>query len=155
MKSRLSDTEEWIRDLEDSIMESKSKEETERQNFKKTQLTRPMRQQKSCQPSHNRDSRRKRKRKGGWKYIWRNYGLKLFKSKKEVEIQVQEALRVLNKMNTNRFIPRHITLQMAKIKGNKRILNAAREKERINQNIISISYQLISLKKLCRPEGGA
>ena len=88
-----------------------------------------MRQQKSCQPSRNRDSRRKRKRKGDWKYMWRNYGLKLFKSKKEIEIQIQQALRVPNKMNTKRFISRHIILQMAKIKGNKRILNAAREKQ--------------------------
>ena len=30
---------------------------------------------------HNRDSRRRRKRKGDWKYIWRNYGWKLSKSK--------------------------------------------------------------------------
>ena len=34
-------------------------------------------------------------------------------------------------MNTKRFISRHIILQMAKIKGNKRILNAAREKQSI------------------------
>ena len=33
------------------------------------------------QSTHNRDSRRGRKRKGNWKYIGRNYGLKLSKSK--------------------------------------------------------------------------
>ena len=90
-----------------------------------------MGQNKAGQSIHNKDSRRKRKRKGDWKYMWRNYGLKLFKSKKEIEIQIQQALRVPNKMNTKRFISRHIILQMAKIKGNKRILNAAREKQSI------------------------
>ena len=57
--------------------------------------------------------------------------LEILRLTKEIEIQIQEALRVPNKMNTKRFIPRHI-LQMAKIKGNRRILNAAREKQRIN-----------------------
>ena len=36
---------------------------------------------KMCQTTHNRDSRRRRQRNGDWKYIWRNYGWKLYKSK--------------------------------------------------------------------------
>ena len=45
-------------------------------------------------------------------------------------------------MNTKRFISRHIILQMAKIKGNKRILNAAREKHRVNYKGIPIKLSL-------------
>lgn len=39
MTSRLNDTEEWISDLEDSIMGIKSKEEIERQIKKKKSTT--------------------------------------------------------------------------------------------------------------------
>lgn len=43
---------------------------------------------------------------------------------KEADIQVQEAQRFQNKMNTKRFIPKHFINKMAKIKDNKRILKA-------------------------------
>lgn len=36
--------------------------------------------------------------------------------KKETDIQVQEAQKVPNKMNPNRSIPRHIIINMAKVK---------------------------------------
>ena len=36
---------------------------------------------KAGQPMHNRDSRTRGKRKGDWKYIWRNYVWKPCKSK--------------------------------------------------------------------------
>ena len=35
---------------------------------------------------------------------------------KETDMQVQEAQRVPNKMNTNRSTPRHITIKMQKVK---------------------------------------
>ena len=35
---------------------------------------------------------------------------------KEIDMQVQEAQRVLNKMDAKRSIPRHITLNMLKVK---------------------------------------
>jgi len=40
---------------------------------------------------------------------------------------------------------------MAKIK--ERILEATREKQRVNYKGTPLSYQLISLQKLCRPKG--
>ena len=52
--------------------------------------------------------------------------------KKETDIQVQETQRVPNKMNPNRPAPRHIIIKMAKLKDKKRILKAAREKQRVN-----------------------
>ena len=46
--------------------------------------------------------------------------------KKEIDIQIQEAQRVPNKMNPNRPTPRHIKIKIAKVKG--RVLKAARGK---------------------------
>ena len=46
---------------------------------------------------------------------------------KEIDMQVQEAQRVLNKMDTKRPTPRHIIIKMLKIKDKERILNSARE----------------------------
>ena len=48
---------------------------------------------------------------------------------KEIDMQVQEAQRVPNKMDTNRPTPRHIVIKMPKIKDKERILKAAREKK--------------------------
>ena len=46
---------------------------------------------------------------------------------KEIDIQVQEAQRVSNKMDAKRPTPRHIIIKMPKVKGKERILKAARE----------------------------
>ena len=67
--------------------------------------------------------------------------------KKETGIQVQEAQRVPNKMNTNRPTPRHIIIKMTKVKV--KILKAAREKQRVNEKGTPI--KLISLQKHYRP----
>ena len=49
---------------------------------------------------------------------------------KKIDIQLQEAQRVPNKMNPNRPTPRHIIIKMTKFK--ERILKTAREKQRVN-----------------------
>ena len=51
--------------------------------------------------------------------------------KKEIDIQIQEAQRVSNKMDPNRPTTRHIIIKMAKVKDEERILKAAREKPRV------------------------
>ena len=50
---------------------------------------------------------------------------------KEIDMQVQEAQRVPNKMDAKRFTPRHIIIKMPKVKGKERIIKAAREKQKI------------------------
>ena len=50
---------------------------------------------------------------------------------KEIDIQVQEAQRVPNKMDPNRTTSRHIIIKMPKVKNKERILKAAREKETV------------------------
>lgn len=47
---------------------------------------------------------------------------------KEIHVQIQEAQRVLNKMNLMRSTPRHVTIKMYKVKDTERMLNVAREK---------------------------
>ena len=53
--------------------------------------------------------------------------------KKETDIQVQEAQRVPNNINSNILTSRNITIKMVKINDQKRILKTAREKELITK----------------------
>ena len=48
---------------------------------------------------------------------------------KEIDIQVQEAQTVPNKMDAKKPTPRHIMIKMPKVKDKERILKAAREKQ--------------------------
>ena len=48
---------------------------------------------------------------------------------KEIDMQVQEAQGVPNKMYSKRPAPRYIIIKMPKVKGKERILKAAREKQ--------------------------
>ena len=50
---------------------------------------------------------------------------------KEIDIQVQEAQRVPNKLDPKRTTPRYIIIKMPKVKDKERILKAAREKQRV------------------------
>ena len=60
--------------------------------------------------------------------------------KKEIDIQIQEAQRVPNKMNPNRPTPRHIKIKIAKVKG--RVLKAARGKKK--SHLQGNPYKVIS-----------
>ena len=53
-----------------------------------------------------------------------------FPNLKKIDIKIQEAWRVKNKLNPNRPTPRHIIIKMAKVK--ERILKSARETQGIN-----------------------
>ena len=52
---------------------------------------------------------------------------------KETDMQVQEAQRASNKLDSRRNTPRHIILTLAKIKEKERILKAAREKKLVTR----------------------
>ena len=47
---------------------------------------------------------------------------------KEIDIKIQEAQRVPNKLDPKRTIPRHIIIKVPKVKDKERILKAARDK---------------------------
>ena len=57
---------------------------------------------------------------------------------KEIDMQVQEAQRTLNKMNPKRIAPKHMIIKMPKIKDKDRILKAAREKKRVTYKGVPI-----------------
>ena len=48
---------------------------------------------------------------------------------KEIDLQVQEAQRVPNKMDTKRPPPRHIIIKMPEVKDKDRLLKVARKKQ--------------------------
>ena len=48
---------------------------------------------------------------------------------KEIDMQIQEAQKVPNKMDAKRPTPRHIIIEMPDVKDKERILKAAREKK--------------------------
>ena len=58
--------------------------------------------------------------------------------KKEIDIQVQEAQRVPNKLGPKRTTPRHIIIKMPKVREEERILKAAREKQRVTYKGVPI-----------------
>ena len=72
---------------------------------------------------------------------------------KEIDMQVQEAQRVLNKMDANRTTARHIIIKMPKVKDKERILKATRKKAIVTYRGVPIGCQLISQKRLCRLQG--
>ena len=51
---------------------------------------------------------------------------------KKIDIQVQEAQSVPNKMDAKRPMPRHIIIKMPKVKCKDRILKVAREKQLVS-----------------------
>ena len=57
---------------------------------------------------------------------------------KKIDIQVQEAQRVLNKLDPKRSTPRHILIKMSKIKDKEIILKATRESQRVTYKEVPI-----------------
>ena len=62
-------------------------------------------------------------------------------------MQVQEAQRVPNKMDTKRTTPRHIIIKMPKFKDKERILKAAREKQLVNYRGVPVRLSADFLKE--------
>ena len=57
---------------------------------------------------------------------------------KGIDMQVQEAQRILNKMDAKRLTPRHNIIKMPKVKEKARILKAAREKQLVTYKGVPI-----------------
>ena len=57
---------------------------------------------------------------------------------KEIDIQVQEAQRVSNKLDPKGTTPRHIIIKMPKVKDKESILKASREKQRVTYRGVPI-----------------
>ena len=57
---------------------------------------------------------------------------------KEIDMQVQEAQKVPNKMDAKRPTSRHIRIKMPKVKDKEGILKAARDKQTVTYKAIPI-----------------
>ena len=57
---------------------------------------------------------------------------------KEIDVQLQEAQRVPNKMDEQRPTPRHIIIKMPKVKDKERLLKTAREKQLVTYRGVPI-----------------
>ena len=57
---------------------------------------------------------------------------------KEIDMQVQEAQKVLNKLEPKMNTPRHIIIKMPKVKDKERILEAAREMQLVTYRGVPI-----------------
>ena len=66
---------------------------------------------------------------------------------KEIDIQVQEAQRVPNKLDPKRTTPRHTIIKVLKVKGKARILKAAREKQRVTYKGVPIGLSVYFSKE--------
>ena len=57
---------------------------------------------------------------------------------KEIDRQVQEAQRLLNKMDAKRPTPRHIIIKIPKVKDKEKLLKTAREKQIVTYRAVPI-----------------
>ena len=72
---------------------------------------------------------------------------------KEIDIQIQEAGRVPNKLNPNRTTPVHIIIKIPKVKDKEIILKVAREKQRVTYKGVPIRLSADFSKKPCMQKG--
>ena len=67
--------------------------------------------------------------------------------RQEIDIQVQEAQRIPNKMHPKRTTLRHIIIKMPKVKDKEKILKTAREKQRVTYKGVPIRLLAVFSKE--------
>ena len=91
------------------------------------------------QHSNHRNPRRIRNKKKDHEKILEEITVENFpKMGKEIVTQIQETLRVPNRINSRQNTPTHILIKLTKIKHKEQILKAAREKQQITHKGIPI-----------------
>ena len=70
-----------------------------------------------CQSAHSRNSRKRRPRKGNWKYVWRKYGWKFPKSKEGNRYPDTGSTKGPKQVESKQTTPRHIIINIGKVKG--------------------------------------
>ena len=87
---------------------------------------------------NHRGAGSRRRKARNWKLIWKKMKENFLNLVKEIDIQIQEAQGVPNKMDPKRTTPRHIIIKISKVKEKEKILKAAREKQRVTYKGIPI-----------------
>jgi hypothetical protein len=143
--SRLSETEEWISDLEDRMIEMiETEQNKEKKNKKKWgQSQRLLGQYWAYHLEKYRDPRRRRRKKKEFEKIFEIIVKNFSKVGKEIVTQVKEAQRVPYQINPRRNMPRHILIKLMKIKHKEQILKAERQKQQITYKGISVKLTAV------------
>ena len=118
INSTLSDTEEYISDLEDRIMEiTQSEQQKDNQIFKMTVVKETSGTTSSIPTFALWGSQKEKRKRKDVENVFDEIMAEDFPNlKKETDVQVQEEQRVTDKRNTNRPTPRHIIIKMQKLK---------------------------------------
>ena len=130
INSRITDAEEWISDLEDKILEITTTERNKEKRMKRIEdalrdlWNNIKRTNIRIIGVPEEEEKKKRSEKILEEIIVENFP----NMGKGIVNQVQEAQRLLYRINPRRNIPRHILIKLAKIKYKEKILKAAREK---------------------------
>ena len=130
IKSRITEAEEWISDLEDRMVEFTAVEENKEKRMKRNEDS--LRDLWDNIKRNNiriigvpeGEERKKEPEKIFEETIVENFP----NMGKERATQVQEMQRVPYRINPKRNTPRHIVIKLAKIKDKEKLLKAAREK---------------------------
>ena len=108
-----------------------------KESKKQGQAKEPLGQLQVFQYLHHRDAKGKEKEQeivNLFEKIMENFP----NLAKEIDMQVQEAQRIPNKIDLKRLTPRHIIIKMPKLKDKERLLKAAREKQFITYRGVPI-----------------
>ena len=130
INSRITETEEWISDLEDRMVEFTAMEQNKEKRMKRNEDSlRDLQDNIKHTNIHIIGVPEGEEREEGPEKIFEDIIVKYFPNMvKEIVIQIQEAQRAPGRINPRRNMPKHIVNKLAKIKDKEKLLKATREK---------------------------
>ena len=131
--NRITESEEWISDPEDRMVEFTATEQNKEKRMKRNEDgLRDLWDNTKCTNIRIIGVPEGEEREKGPEKIFAEIIVKNFPDMgKEIATQVQEMQRVPGRMNPRRNKPRHIVIKLTKIKGKEKLLKATREKRQI------------------------
>ena len=139
INSRITEAEEWISDLADKIVAITTAEQNKEKRMKRIEDSlKDLWNNIKCTNIRIIGVPEEKKKKGTEKIFEEIIVENVPSMGKEIVNQVQEALRVLYRINPRRNMPRHTVIKLSKIKYKEKILKAAREKQQITYKGIPI-----------------
>ena len=114
--SRVDEGKDQINDSEHKEAKNNQSEQEEEKRLEKNQDKQPLGQLQAIQRSHHRGTRGEEKEQETGNLFEKIMKENFPNLVKEKDRQVQEAQRVLNKMDAKRLTPRHIIIKMQNVK---------------------------------------
>ena len=130
--SRIHEAEGQISELEDKMVEKASEEQNKVKRTVSEDSLRDLWDNIKCTNIHIIGIPKEEEKKKGYEKIFEEIIVENFPNmEKEIVNQVQEAQRVLYRINPRRNMPKHVLIKLTKTKHKERILKAAREKQQV------------------------